>query len=114
MKRSVLFLVSITLVVLLFPLVSLAKPIQPPPCCDWIGTPTNAQVLLNEGVSSIFASSSMGSLTNQSVLLSGITREHSPLAHIQIVNHLYVNDRKADFRISIFKAAAADLSRASY
>jgi hypothetical protein len=117
MNKVVLLFVSMTLVALLIPLVCQGRSIQPPRCCNWNETTPNAQAISNQGVKSIsdhITSSPEGLLAGQNMLSSGIPGGNFQQMNIQIVNHLYVTDRIAYLRMSIFRAAPPDLNWAFY
>jgi hypothetical protein len=116
MKKVVLLFASVTLVVWLFPPVCQGGSIQPPRCCNWNETTSNAQALSNEGVTSIsdrITPSPEGLPAEQNTLSSGVSEEHSPLVNLEIFDHLYVPGVEVDLPMPFFVKTPPDLNRAS-
>jgi hypothetical protein len=106
MKKSVLLLVSFTLVAWFFPSIALGRSIQPPPCCNWTETTSPSQALWNPDVSLIpdrIASAPEGLPAEPDILSHGIPGQHSPLGSLETLNQLYVTDPQADLRLPFLR-----------
>jgi hypothetical protein len=112
MKKVVLFFVSMTLVAWLFPPVCQGRSIQPPRCCNWNETTSDAQATSNQGVTSIsglITSSPEGLLAEHNMLSFGVSGEPSPLGNLETFNQLHVPDLEADLRMPFLRKTPADL-----
>src|SRR3974377_1371955 len=99
MKKVVLVFASVTLVAWLFPTVCHGSSIQPPRCCRWIDTTSEAQAISNQYVTSISdltTSSPEGWPAGQNLLPSGVSGERFALKNLEVLNHLYVPGVEVD------------------
>jgi hypothetical protein len=117
MNRSILLLGSLMLVAWLFPPVSIAKSILPPPCCDWNESTANFQTASNQAVSLVsvgIASPTGGLLAEQGKLSSRISRNRLPAESTQTLHEVYVTERQAFDRMPELKKNSHVPERRSY
>jgi hypothetical protein len=117
MNKSVLLCASIVLAGCLFPSVSLGNSILPPPCCNRYETTTdNPQPVLIQNVSQFLqstASPTEGIGFEQETLAFRIPANLSEVESLEVLNQLYVSNRKTHARIPIVKKNPPDRGQAS-